>query len=607
MKSCNLLLLTLLTLLGSVSMQAEALITNVDHRETTSLAGKWRVIVDPFETGFYSYRYEEIKNRDNGFSMDAKAADKSALLEYNFDSSGTLDVPGDWNSQREKLFFYEGTVWYRKKFDYHLQPGKRLFAYFGAINYEAIVYLNGQKVGTHTGGFTPFNFELTNYLKAGENSLVIKADNKRRSTAIPTVMSDWWNYGGLTRRVLLIEESNTFIRDYHIQLAKDSMETIAGWVQLDGAEGAQPVTVRIPEAGITQTVQTDERGYAEISFDADLSLWSPDNPKLYRVEISAGEELLEDEIGFRSVQVRGNDILLNGKAIFLRGICIHEESPLRPGRAYTPEDARILLEWSKELNCNFVRLAHYPHNEYMTRQADRMGILVWSEIPLYWTISWDNPEVYSNAVQQLTEMITRDKNKASVILWSVANETPVSEQRTKFLADLTKVARSLDPTRLITAALEAEWPKEGIAINDPLGAYLDVLGCNEYLGWYGSTDPRNFDKTWFTKYEKPLIISEFGAGALQGYHADPDTRWSEEFQAQVYERQIPMLDRIPFLRGTSPWILKDFKSPRRPLPYFQDYFNRKGLISDTGERKQAFYILQDYYRQIESGEGDSAR
>jgi beta-glucuronidase len=138
-----------------------------------------------------------------------------------------------------------------------------------------------------------------------------------------------------------------------------------------------------------------------------------------------------------------------------------------------------------------------------------------------------------------------------------------------------------------------------IHINDPLGQYLDVLGCNEYVGWYGSTNPQEFDKTWESTYQKPLIMSEFGGGALQGYHGDADTRWTEEFQAQVYERQIPMLDKISILRGTSPWILRDFRSPRRPLPYMQDFYNRKGLISDRGQRKKAFYLMQDFYRRKE--------
>jgi len=590
----NALLICWIAAASLCGAQTADLITNVDHRQTTSLNGQWNIIIDPYENGFYNYRYQESRD---GFFKNAKARSKSDLVEYSFETSETLNVPGDWNSQKEKLFLYEGTVWYQRQFDYDLKTGRRLFLYFGAANYEAVVYLNGQKLGQHTGGFTPFCFEITATVKPQGNTLVVKVDNTRQQTAIPTVMSDWWNYGGLTRRVLLIEEEETFIRDYSLQLKKDSTDTIAGWVQLDGPAGQQAVTIEIPEAKITKTVQTNEQGYAAFEFPARVDLWSPQTPKLYDVRLTAGADSLADTIGFRCVQVRGQDILLNGKPIFLRGICIHEEAPLRKGRAYSPEDAQILLTWAKELDCNFVRLAHYPHNEYMTRLADRMGILVWSEIPLYWTIAWENKDVYRNAVQQLTEMITRDRNKASVILWSVANETPVSEPRTAFLASLARTARQLDSTRLLTAAMERTGRDGVVHIDDPLGAHLDVLGCNEYVGWYGSIDPKEFDRRWETSYDKPLIMSEFGAGALQGYHADADTRWSEEFQEQVYLRQFTMLDKISFLRGTSPWILKDFRSPRRQLPGIQDFYNRKGLISDFGEKKKAFYALQNYYRQ----------
>ncbi|ARN56480.1 glycoside hydrolase family 2 protein [Sedimentisphaera salicampi] len=568
------------------------LITNVDNRDTTSLNGSWRMIIDPYESGFYDYRYNESRW---GYFRDAEPRDKSDLVEYSFDKAELISVPGDWNSQMEKLFLYEGTVWYRKTFDYQLDEGKRLFVYFGAANYETIAYLNDKKLGRHEGGFTPFCFEITNHVKPKDNSLVVKVDNKRVETAVPTVMSDWWNYGGLTRRVMLIEESETFIQDSFIQLEQGSRSQIAGWVQLEGSEKQQEIELSIPEAGISKAFRTDENGRAEISLKADLQLWSPQNPKLYDVVIEAGGSRLENQIGFRSIETKGDEILLNGSPVYLRGICIHEEAPLREGRAFLKEDAEILLEWAKQLNCNFVRLAHYPHNEYMTRLADQMGIMVWSEIPLYWTISWENEKVYKNALSQLDEMINRDKNKASVIMWSVANETPISRRRTEFLASLTDEARKLDSTRLITAALEKHTRGSSMHVDDPLGKYLDVLGCNEYEGWYSGD--KGFSRTWETPYNKPLVMSEFGGGALQGYHADSETRWSEEFQASLYEKQFGMLNKIDFLRGTTPWILRDFRSPRRPLADIQDFYNRKGLISERGEKKKAFYLLQEWYEE----------
>ena len=591
------LLIALLASFPTVRAQQIGLIANTEGRKTVSLNGAWQTIIDPYESGYYNYRYQPS---DNGYFKNAKPKSKSDLVEYDFDSSATLNVPGDWNTQSDQLFFYEGTVWYKKSFDYQRKPDTRLFVYFGAANYFADVYLNGEKIGQHEGGFTPFNFEITKLVRDTGNFLVVKVDNKRRRDAVPTLMTDWWNYGGLTREVKLVETPATFVQDYLIQLQKGSRNRVSGWVKLAGDRLNQKITIRIPEAGISKTFTTDNSGSATIDFNADLKLWSPENPKLYDVLIESETDQIKDQIGFRSIETRGTDILLNGRPIFLHGVCIHEEAPLRGGRAYGSEDARTLLGWAKELGANFVRLAHYPHNEFMIREADRMGILVWSEIPVYWTIQWENPATLENARNQLSEVIARDKNRAAVVIWSVANETPLSDARLTFLKNLLAHARDLDPTRLMSAAMERHYINDTTQmIDDPLGEYLDVLGCNEYVGWYDGL-PEKADKLeWRSKYQKPLVMSEFGGDALYGHHGDASTRWTEEYQENIYQHQIGMLKKIPFLRGTSPWILTDFRSPRRPLPKIQDYWNRKGLISSRGEKKKAFYVLQQWYRELQ--------
>ncbi len=592
------LLITLLAVIPCVRAQQIDLIANTDGRKTISLDGQWQTIVDPYEAGYYDYRYQPSAN---GYFKDAKPKSKSDLIEYDFDTSASLKVPGDWNSQEERLLLYEGTIWYKKSFDYQRKENTRLFVYFGAANYIADVYLNGEKIGRHEGGFTPFNFEVTNLVRDKSNSLIVKVDNKRRRDAVPTLITDWWNYGGLTRQVKLIETPATFVQDYFIQLQKGSRERISGWARLNGNKLHQKFTVRIPEARISKDFTTDENGYAEINFNADLTLWSPNNPKLYDVVIEAETDRVQDQIGFRTIETRGTEILLNGRPIFLRGVCIHEEAPFRGGRAYSREDAQTLLGWAKELGCNFVRLAHYPHNEFMVKEADKLGIMVWSEIPVYWTILWENPATLENARNQLREMITRDKNRAAVIVWSMANETPLGDARLSFLRKLIEHARSLDSSRLISAAMERHYADEQTQmIDDPLGEYLDVLGCNEYVGWYDGLPEKADRLEWKMKYQKPLIMSEFGGEAPYGNHGDPLTRWTEEYQENVYQHQVNMLKRISFLRGTCPWILMDFRSPRRPLPGIQDFHNRKGLISDRGEKKKAFYVMQNYYHEMEA-------
>ncbi len=575
------------------------LLTSAAHRTTISLNGPWHTIVDPYDTGLKDYR-SKVRSQD-GFFQNAKPQSPQDLIEYSFDKSETLNVPGDWNTQRPSLLYYEGTVWYEKSFAYHPKPHARVFLHIGAANYFSILSVNGTVVCDHEGGFTSFNCEVTSALHEGENFAVIYVNNTRKADGVPTLSTDWWNYGGLTRDVQLVEVSDRFIQDSFLHLVSGTPDQIAGWVKLSDAAADQKVTVRIPELAIEKTVATNASGVAEFAFsDKRLQLWSPEHPKLYKVEVESGEgslqDKVEDEMGFRSIEVRGHEILLNGEPVFLRGVCIHEEAPYRSGRANSDDDAKTLLGWAKDLGANFVRLAHYPHNEHMLRMADRMGIMVWSEIPVYWGIAWDNPATLANAQNQLTENITRDKNRASIVIWSVGNETPVTDARTKFMRTLVHTARDLDSTRLISAALQVQH-RDGTTriMDDPLGAALDVLGCNEYIGWYEGKPEDADNANWKSPYDKPLIMSEFGGSARAGLHGPADLRFSEEWQEEIYQHQTAMLDRIPFLRGTSPWILMDFRSPRRLLPGIQDFYNRKGLISDQGQKKKAFYVLQKWY------------
>lgn len=574
-------------------------ITNIDGRTTLSLDGLWRTIVDPYENGYYGYHGHVQKSKHAAFGADNVNTDKSVLQEYDFSIDKTLYVPGDWNTQRTELYYYEGTVWYRNRFQYQKKENKRVFLHFGAVNYEAIVFVNGKETGKHVGGFTPFNFEVTGLLKTGENSVVVKVDNKRYPEAVPTTNTDWWNYGGITRQVNLIETPATFVRDYYIQLKKGDKNTLTGWVQLDGSELNSTVKVEIPELKIVQQLTPDANGMAAFECKIKPVYWSPGNPKLYAVNIVTDYETVTDEIGFRTIETQGTKILLNGKDVFLRGICIHEEAAYRNGRVYSTDEATTLLQWAKDMGCNFVRLAHYPHNEAMVRQAERMGLMVWSEIPVYWTIKWNNAETYKNAENQLVENITRDKNRTNIIIWSIANETPQSPERLSFLTRLTEKTRSLDPVRLVGAAMEKQQIKPGLlTVKDPLTEIMDVLSFNQYVGWYDGMPEKCDRVNWTFDVEKPVIITEFGGGALYGKRGEKTERFTEDFQEDLYVRSVNMFKRIPGLAGTTPWILKDFRSPRRQLPGVQDDFNRKGLVSDKGQKKLAFYVMQKWYEEI---------
>ncbi len=578
--------------ISRADVQILPLVQNITAYEGTTLAGDWHYIVDVQEEGYYDYR---MKPTPWGFFLNAKPQRPEDLIEYDFDKAPTMKVPGDWNTQDPRLFFYEGTVWFKTSFLAVPMTDYRTLLYFGAVNYDCRVWLNGKEVGHHVGGFTPFNFDVSDLLREGENTLIVKVDNKRHASAVPTQIFDWWNYGGITRDVRLVKLTPVYLQDYSLALTPGNTKSLTFSARLNSCEPDHSVTLAIPELKVKKTVKTDAEGKVSFGVKAKPQLWSPDNPKLYQVQISLDGATYADEIGFRTIETRDKQILLNGKPVFLKGICIHEEKPNGGGRANSVEDARTLLSWAKELGCNFVRLAHYPHSENMVREAERMGIMVWSEIPCYWTIDWTNPVTYRNAQSQLTDMILRDHNRANVIIWSIANETPHSPERDQFLGNLAKYARTLDSSRLISMAMEVTSASNYLnRLSDNMNQYVDVVSFNQYVGWY--RDVNDAPKMrWEIPYNKPVIISEFGGGAKYGYHGAKNQRWTEEFQENLYIENLAMLDKIDGLSGTTPWILKDFRSPRRVLPGIQDYYNMKGLMSDKGEKKRAFYILKQWY------------
>ena len=573
-------------------------IQNVNAYESLSLNGEWNYIVDVQEEGYYDYR---MNPTPWGFFRNAKPQKPEDLIEYDFDKSPTMQIPGDWNTQDERLFFYEGTVWFKKNFNVKTDDGfidgrNKALLYFGAANYDCRVWVNGKEAGHHVGGFTPFNYDVTEMLKEGENTVIVKVDNKRHAEDVPTLIFDWWNYGGITRDVKLVKVTPVYIEDYNVQMVSLEGRRLAFSARLSKAEAGHTVTIDIPELKLKKAVTTDADGRVQMFAKFKPQLWSPENPKLYQVNISLDNATtITDEIGFRTIETRDKQILLNGQPIFLKGISIHDEKPNGGGRANSTEDAHQLLTWAKELGCNFVRLAHYPHHEYMVREAERMGILVWSEIPVYWTIAWQNPATFANAKQQLTDMISRDHNRANIIIWSIANETPHSAERDDFLGRLAQYARTQDSTRLISMAMEVTGAANYVnRLNDNMNKYVDVVSFNQYIGWYRDVNDAPKMK-WEIPYNKPVIISEFGGGAKSGYHGAKNQRWTEEFQENLYRENIAMIEKIDGLSGTTPWILKDFRSPRRVLPGIQDFYNRKGLVSDKGTKKKAFFVLKQWY------------
>lgn len=569
---------------------AQQTITNVYGRKTQSLNGKWDAIIDLYDQG-----------RKNKIYLNKKPETKIDFYEYSFDNGLRLNVPSDWNSQMPELKYYEGTVWYARRFDVAKESNKRLFLYFGAVSYRCRIYLNGKEIGQHEGGFTPFQMEVTDAVKEKDNFLAVEVNNTRKIDAIPAMAFDWWNYGGITRDVFLVSTPKVFIDDYFIQLDKYKANKIDAQVKLSEKVANTSVTIEIPELQLKQILKTDANGEVKTSFlTKKLKRWSPSNPTLYKVKVSSESDQVEEEIGFRNVWVKGEDVYLNDQPIFLKSISFHEEIPQRKGRAFSQADAVMLLSEAKALGCNMIRLAHYPQNEYIVRLAEKMGFLLWEEIPIWQGIDFENQATKEKAGKMMQEMVMRDKNRCALTFWGVANETQPSAPRNAFLKYLIETTKAIDTTRLITAAFDLvrfDRQRQLFIMDDPFIKELDVVAVNKYMGWYHPWPVTPDKATWDVAKGQPLIVSEFGGEALYGKTGDADvvSSWSEDYQATLYRENLEMFKHIPNLRGTSPWVLFDFRSPFRFHPTNQEDWNRKGLVSDQGYRKKAWYLMKAYY------------
>ena len=553
-------------------------------RKTELLNGEWQYAVDQYDTCLRQMWFQEKYYDENGYSLP---------LDYSFDEWQTMQLPACWNTVSKEYLLYDGSMVFTRKFSYCKEREEEVVLKIGAANYLCRVFLNGEYVGMHRGGSTPAYFSITKELKS-MNRIIIVVDSTRRAEQVPTENTDWFNYGGVYRDIELIRLPKTYIKDFRIALVPDgTYSRIQVEVKL-----SEPVpvtaTITIDELGIEKQLEIKDGMGADI-IEANPGLWSPENPKLYDVKVACGQDEVSDRVGFREIRVENGEIFLNGKAIFLRGISCHEES-VENGKGLSDEERIENLMLAKELGCNFMRIAHYPHNERMAKLADEMGMLLWEEIPVYWAIRFEREKTYEDAKNQLLELITRDWNRASVIIWSVGNENADTDERLKFMSGLAECAHKEDETRLVSAACLVDSEKNMIA--DRLIDYLDVIGINEYCGWYTPDFEKLPELMANSHPAKPVIITEFGADALPKHHGTITDKGTEECQAYVYERQIATLREISYIKGMTPWILYDFRCPRR-TSFIQKYYNRKGLLSaDKKYKKSAFYILQKFYLEL---------
>jgi len=493
-------------------------------RETVSLNGTWKYAVDQYDTFLRQRWFRERYVDERGFTVP---------VDFSFDTWPEIELPVCWNAVRPEFIIYDGSMVFTKKFSFEKRADEAVYLRIGAANYICRVFLNGTYLGMHRGGSTPAFFEVSELLKE-ENRMILAVDSTRRPEQVPTENTDWFNYGGVYRDIELVRVPKLHIKDFRIGLVPDgSFRRIRVKVRLSESV-TTTAEVCIEELGIKETVtvtegigecvtevsggvlQGDKDCVGEVSAAGpQLELWSPECPKLYNVRATCMGDRVRDRVGFREIKIEQGEILLNGTPIFLRGISCHEDS-VANGKALTDEERIENIKLAKELGCNFMRIAHYPHHENMAKLADELGMLLWEEIPVYWAIQFHRAKTYADAENQLKELITRDWNRASVIVWSVGNENADSDERLSFMSRLAECARGEDATRLISAACLVDGAKNQIA--DRLTEYLDVIGINEYYGWY-SPDFEKLPQLFLNSNpDKPVIITEFGADALGGLH-----------------------------------------------------------------------------------------
>ena len=626
---------------------SDHLIGWIDSRQIQSLNGEWSYIVDPMNNGLPESSFF------GGFPKNKIQITGMELIEYNFETASKIQIPGAWNAIDERLFFYRGPVWLYKKFNYSPKKEALTHLYIEGSNFTTKIFLNGSIVGEFEGGYVPFNFNISKYLKEGENILLVQTDNTLNESSVPTQKTDWWPWGGIVGDVYVVETPKQFIQNAYLQLNPDDFSEVLFKLKMNKESSGHIIKLEIPELQFMAEYKTNSFGAISENIKINPQLWSPLSPKLYEVKISSEAETISDKIGFRSIQTKGQKIYLNNSEIQFKGIAMHSEPIGIPGPAFSKEHFQKLLLTAKDLNINFIRAAHYPYTRHLAKVADQLGLMLWEEVPVYWNIDWDNSNTLNIAKNQITRLVQRDQNRASVVVWSVANETPLSSSRMKFLKALLAEIEINDSSRLSTAALlsgseeqfrslvlvlalqgsKSQWvsPKEkaifqlildqanipidselsfSLSIDDPLGESVDLISYNEYFGWYYVTfftDQMKISEGTLRKlmfevmpdikisssFDKPIHISEFGAGAKYGNHTNKI--WSEEYQAKLYKHQLEMLSNNPQIQGISPWVFKDFRAMLRPLPGIQDFYNRKGLIDESGNKKEAFKVLADFY------------
>ncbi|TKJ47694.1 beta-glucuronidase [Candidatus Aerophobetes bacterium Ae_b3a] len=553
-----------------------------------------------------------------GFKLDPDKIGEKERWQEGVEGCRDIAVPASWNEQFLDTKNYMGLAWYFKKFYLpSAWQGKLIWLRVGSANYYAKVWVNGKFIGEHEGGHLPFQFEITDkVIVGGENMIAIAVENELSPTRVPpgnipaedksssrnqlypNVHFDFFPYSGIHRPVYLFSTPRNYIEDITVVTDIENKKGIVDYkIIKQGGDG---------ERGYVHLVGDKVKLYKEIEFRGNLakgrlvvedaSFWSPENPYFYEltVELCSSKGIIDRyslSIGIRTIEVRGNKLHLNKKAIFLKGFGKHEDFPII-GRGLN--HALIIKDFSlmKWIGANSFRTSHYPYSEEMMDIADKEGFLIIDEIPAVGLFFGKGTERRLTLCKQyLNELISRDKNHPSVIIWSVANEPHSTKPEAKhFFKELYQHAKNLDSSRPVTLV-------SMLGLKEQSLEYFDLICLNRYYGWY--SEPGQLDlachkldqelEELHKIHRKPIILTEFGAGAIAGLHAHPPELFTEEYQAELIKRYCEVVESKPYMAGEHIWCFADFKTAQHSR---RAILNRKGVFTRTREPKLAAHLLK---------------
>ncbi len=501
-------------------------------------------------------------------------------------------VPSCWNL-RLGLLSYQDIGWYYKEFEC---TSENIIISFGAVSGTAEVYLDGKLLGSHYGSYTEFSFPITTTV--GKHLLAVRVDDSSDNFTIPKRVADWYRYGGIYRSVELSEIKDSWIKRHKISyLLKDDNAEVSVETEIGSFSGkkAQALTVKFDGR-----VVYDGEYQSTVKFNAEsIARWDFGSPKLYFIEIIVDGDDIIDRIGFRDIKTEKGKILINGKEIKIKGVNHHEDWP-DFGHAVPKQLMERDIDIIKDLGCNFVRGSHYPNSRAFMDYLDQNGLYFWSEIPL-WGAQADtlaDEILMERGCNMHREMVEQYYNHPSVIMWGLHNEidTRVEEARVltkKFI----KVLKAYDTSRPIVMATDK-------TLDDICLDLVDIIGINKYIGWYG------FKLEEWYKFmddvgeklkaegltDKPVIMSEFGAAGLYGYHTFDNVKWTEEYQANLLKFELELFEKTPYICGSLVWQFCDGRTSATGVDRARG-FNNKGLLNEYRKPKMAYGVVKNIFTE----------